>query len=108
AVLHDIENSRNYKHQPLSDGLKFLAAPFAQVGYDIELATWFAGTNVLNVNTHSLPVHADADWSKYKLITLPLYTMFDETIVQKLKDYVSSGGTLVLGYRAGIKDKDHW
>ncbi|MCW7488417.1 beta-galactosidase [Leptospira meyeri] len=108
TILHDIENSRNYKHQPLSDGLKFSPVPFAQVGYDIELATWFAGTNVLNVNSHSLPISADTDWSNYKVLTLPLYTMFDPSIVEKLKNYVAGGGTLVLGYRAGIKDKDHW
>jgi beta-galactosidase len=108
ALLHDIENSRNYKHQPLSDGLKFDPVPFARVGYDIEVATWFAGTNVLNVNTHSLPIHADIDWSSYKVISLPLYTMFDERTVEKLKQYVEKGGTLVLGYRAGIKDQDHW
>ena len=73
ALLHDVENSRNYKHQPLSDGLKFDPVPFARVGYDIELATWFAGSNVLNVNTHSLPIEANVDWSKYKVLSLPLY-----------------------------------
>ncbi len=108
ALLHDVENSRNYKHQPLSDGLKFDPVPFARVGYDIEIATWFAGTSMLNVNTHSLPIAADVDWSRYKLITLPLYTMFDDKIIEKLKHFVHNGGTLVLGYRAGIKDKDHW
>jgi beta-galactosidase len=108
ALLHDIENSRNYKHQPLSDGLKFDPAPFARLGYDIEIATWFAGTNILNVNTHSLPIHADVDWSIYKVISLPLYTMFDDQIVNKLVKYVENGGTLIIGYRAGIKDTDHW
>jgi len=108
ALLHDIENSRNYKHQPLSDGLKFEPVPFAKVGYDIEIATWFAGTSILNVNTHSLPINTEADWSSYKVLSLPLYTMFDETIVEKLKSFVNNGGTLVLGYRAGIKDKNHW
>ncbi|MDZ4725119.1 MAG: beta-galactosidase [Leptospira sp.] len=108
ALLHDVENSRNYKHQPLSDGLKFDPVPFARVGYDIELATWFAGSNVLNVNTHSLPIEANVDWSKYKVLSLPLYTMFDDQIVEKLRSYVENGGILVLGYRSGIKDKDHW
>ncbi|PJZ86673.1 beta-galactosidase trimerization domain-containing protein, partial [Leptospira levettii] len=50
----------------------------------------------------------DMDWSNYKVLTLPLYTMFDPKIVEKLKSYVNQGGTLVLGYRSGIKDKDHW
>ncbi|MCZ8154810.1 MAG: beta-galactosidase [Leptospira sp.] len=108
AVIHDIENARNYKHQPLTDGLKFDPAPFAKVGYDIEMATWFAGTNILNVNTHYLPSRADIDLTKYKLIILPLYTMFEESFVSKLHEYVENGGSLVIGYRAGIKDQDHW
>ncbi|BDA77094.1 beta-galactosidase [Leptospira kobayashii] len=108
AVLHDIENARSYKHQPLSDGLKFSPVSFAQVGYDIEIATWFAGTNVLNANTHSLPAKTDIDFKNYKVITLPLYTMFEDAVIQKLENYVKEGGTLVLGYRAGIKDQNHW
>ncbi|GBF51312.1 beta-galactosidase [Leptospira ryugenii] len=108
AILHDIENVRNYKHQPLSDGLKFEPVPFAKVGYDIEYATWFAASNLLNVNTHSLPIRTDADLSQYKVISLPLYTMFEEEQVERIKAYVRNGGILVLGYRAGIKDKEHW
>lgn len=107
-VLHDIENSRNYKHQPLSDGLKLNPVPFAQVGYDVELATWFAGTNVLNVPTHFHSVNYLKDWNKYRLISLPLYTMYDSEVVEKLNQYVLQGGILVLGYRAGIKAKNHW
>lgn len=108
AVCFDIENARNYKHQPLSDGLKMNPVPFAQVGYDIELATWFAGTNVLNANTHFLSVNTDVDLTQYKVLTLPLYTMFDTKFVEKIDAFVKQGGTLVLGYRAGIKDQDHW
>ncbi|TGN20343.1 beta-galactosidase [Leptospira idonii] len=108
AILHDIENARNYKHQPLSDGLKFSPVPFAQVGYDIEIATWFAGTNVLNVNTHSFPASKDVDWNRYKVISLPLYTVFDDAVVERLSNYVKQGGTLVIGYRSGIKDQNQW
>ncbi|GBF39730.1 beta-galactosidase [Leptospira johnsonii] len=107
AVLHDIENARNFKHQPISSGLKHSPVPFAQVGYDIEMATWFAGLNILNVNAHFLPI-SKADFSKYKVLVLPLYAMIDTSIVKKLEQFVKEGGVLVLGYRAGLKDKNSW
>ncbi|TGL61064.1 beta-galactosidase [Leptospira sarikeiensis] len=107
AVLHDIENARTFKHQPLSSGLKFNPVPFAQVGYDIEMATWFAGINILNVNTHFLPI-SKTDFSKYKVLVLPLYSMVDHSIVKKLEQFVQDGGVLILGYRAGWKDKNSW
>ncbi|PJZ27129.1 beta-galactosidase [Leptospira hartskeerlii] len=107
AVLHDIENARNFKHQPISSGLKHSPVPFAQVGYDIEMATWFAGLNILNVNTHFLPI-SKTNFSKYKVLVLPLYAMVDDLIVKKLEQFVREGGVLVLGYRAGLKDKNSW
>ncbi|EPG74166.1 beta-galactosidase [Leptospira fainei serovar Hurstbridge str. BUT 6] len=107
AVLHDIDNARNFKHQPVSTGLKFSPVPFAQVGYDIEMATWFAGLNVLNVNTHFLPA-ITTNLSRYKVVVLPLYSMVDNRVVEDLRNYVRNGGILVLGYRTGIKDKNGW
>ncbi|TGK11721.1 beta-galactosidase [Leptospira fletcheri] len=107
AVLHDIDNARNFKHQPVSSGLKFSPVPFAQVGYDLEMATWFAGLDILNVNTHFLPA-GETDFFKYKVLVLPLYSMIEEAVVKKLEEYVSAGGTLVLGYRSGAKDKNGW
>lgn len=107
AVLHDIENSRNFKQQPISSGLKFQPAPFAQVGYDVEMATWFSGLNILNVNAHFLPI-SKTNFFKYKVLVLPLYSMVDDSIIEKLKSFVENGGTLVLGYRSGSKDKNSW
>ncbi|PJZ71054.1 beta-galactosidase [Leptospira perolatii] len=107
AVLHDIENSRNFKHQPISSGLMFSPAPFAQIGYDIEMATWYSSLSILNANTHFLPIH-QADFSKYKVIVLPLYSMVDNSTVTKLEKFVTEGGTLVLGFRSGAKDKNGW
>ena len=107
ALVTDIDNVRNYKHQPLTDGLRFEPAPFANVGYDVEIGTWYAGTNILNVNTHLIPSDQIV-LENYKVIILPLYTMFDEGFIEKLEEYVRNGGILVLGYRAGIKEKNHW
>jgi beta-galactosidase len=107
ALIHDIDNSRNYKHQPLSEGLKFSPVPFAKVGYDIEIGTWFSGISALNVNAHLIP-STQKDLHQYKVLVLPLYTMVDPDLVDRLEKFVEEGGTLVLGYRSGIMDKNHW
>ncbi|MDX1959607.1 MAG: beta-galactosidase, partial [Leptospiraceae bacterium] len=107
-ILHDIDNVRNLKHQPISEGLVLKPTSYANVGYDIEFFTWYSGLNILNIATHVLPTSANIDFSKYKLVVLPIYFMSDESIVEKLENYVASGGTLVLGYRSGIKDKNNW
>jgi beta-galactosidase len=106
-ILHDIDNVRNLKHQPISEGLIYKATSYANVGYDFEFFTWYSGLNILNIPTHIRPSVTE-DLSKYKLIVLPIYFMTDETLIEKLEDYVGNGGTLVLGYRSGIKNKDGW
>ncbi|MCB1191315.1 MAG: beta-galactosidase [Leptospiraceae bacterium] len=107
AIIHDIDNVRNLKHQPISEGLKLSPVPFAQVGYDVEIANWYAALNVLNVNTHIVP-SASTDLNKYKVVVLPLYFMMDKEFVETIESYVRNGGILILGYRAGIKDKNGW
>ncbi|MBE7411513.1 MAG: beta-galactosidase [Leptospiraceae bacterium] len=107
AVVHDIENARNFKHQPLSEGLKFSPVPFAQLGYDVEIATWFSGFNILNVNTHLIPANY-SDLYQYKILALPLYSIVSEKFYEKIEDFVSNGGILILGYRSGIKDENLW
>ncbi|MCE9501579.1 MAG: beta-galactosidase, partial [Leptospira sp.] len=107
AVLHDIDNSRNFKHQPLSEGLKFSPVPYAQLGYDVEIATWFSGLSALNVNATLIP-SATENISRYKVLVLPLYSMVDDDFFKKVEEFVRNGGTLVLGYRSGVKDKNNW
>ncbi|EKR91340.1 beta-galactosidase [Leptospira santarosai str. CBC379] len=107
AVVHDIENARNWKHQPISTGLKFSPVPWSQLGYDIEMATWFSGMNVLNVNTHFRPA-SKIDFKNYKIIILPMYTMVDDSVFKRLEQFVREGGTLVLGFRTGAKNQNGW
>jgi beta-galactosidase len=107
ACLHDIENRRNLKHQPISEGLKIEPNEFASVGYDLEFFTQYAGMNVLNVPTHILPTSSDS-LENYKILILPMYFMIDINLVLQLEKYISQGGVLILGYRAGIKDLNGW
>jgi beta-galactosidase len=107
AFIHDIDNVRNLKHQPISEGLKFTPAPFANVGYDIEFFSWFAALNTLNVSAHVVPSNFE-NLERYKVLVLPIYFMYEEKLVERLEKFVSNGGTLILGYRSGIKDKRGW
>ena len=59
-------------------------------------------SNHINVDV----VHADADISGYKLVVAPYLYLLDDGIADKLKAFVSEGGTLVLSYMSGLVDKD--
>ncbi len=107
VLVHDIDNARNLKIQPISKGLQFAPVPYADVGYDIELGTWFSGMNVLNVNTHVRPA-AQVDLSNYKVALLPLYWLTDPDFVLHVEAFVRGGGVRLLGYRAGLKDERGW
>lgn len=107
AVLYDIENVRNLKYQPISEGLTENVNDFMDIGFDKEFFTWYAGLNILNVPTHILPT-SGTDLEKYRMIVLPLYIQTDTEFVKKLEKFVSEGGILVLGYRAGTKMMNGW
>ncbi|HNF14780.1 MAG TPA: beta-galactosidase [Leptospiraceae bacterium] len=107
AVLYDIENVRNLKYQPISEGLTEKVNDFLDIGFDKEFFTWYAGLNILNVPTHILPA-SETDLKKYRMIVLPLYIQTDPEFVKRLENFVADGGILVLGYRSGTKQKNGW
>ncbi|MCB1315021.1 MAG: beta-galactosidase [Leptospiraceae bacterium] len=107
ALIGDIENARNFRQQPVSKGLEFSPLPWLQLGYDIELATWYSGFSVLNVNTHFMQT-GNVDLNQYKVIALPLYAVVDAGFFDRVEQFVRNGGTLILGYRSGWKDPNLW
>ncbi len=52
-------------------------------------------------------VRFEEDWSGYKMLIVPLYFLTSPEINAKLTAYATSGGTLVLDMRAGVKDMDN-
>ncbi|MCX7025122.1 MAG: beta-galactosidase [Spirochaetes bacterium] len=104
CVLHSKDDARLLREQHLSKALKPAGAPdWMNPGYDTELARWFAPYCVLNVNADVKSV-ASVKLEDYSLVSLPLYQMADPAFVERLASWVDSGGTLVLGYRAGARD----
>lgn len=107
AIIYDIDNVRNLKHQPISEGLKYSPVHFAKVGYDLEMVNWYAALNVLNINTHVISSNS-IELHKYKILILPLYIVITREFIEKLEAFVKNGGILILGYRAGMKDNNGW
>jgi len=50
-------------------------------------------------------VFPQGDFSTYKVIVAPSLFVVDKPLVEKLTEFVKKGGTLVLNYRAGVKDE---
>lgn len=46
------------------------------------------------------------DVDKYPFMVAPAYEMLDYTLIEKLKEYVSNGGKLILTTRTGMKDNN--
>ncbi len=105
CLAYSKDDGRVLREQYLSKGLYLEAAPYAQAGYDMEAAKWFAPYAIFGVNADARSVRAmAAGLASYKLVALPLYQMADPAVVDRLADWVSGGGSLVLGYRAGARD----
>jgi len=51
-------------------------------------------------------VHPNADLSRYRLLAAPALHLVDEALAGRLAAYVEAGGVLVLGSRAGQKDRN--
>jgi beta-galactosidase len=103
CVLYDKDNSRLLKEQYLSEGLYNAANEFMQVGYDMEMARYYAPYNLFNVNADVKSVQS-VDLSRYKIISLPLYQMADPAFVERLAKWVNDGGHLILSWRTGARD----
>ncbi|MDX9897306.1 MAG: beta-galactosidase [Spirochaetia bacterium] len=103
CVAYSKDDARLLREQYLSKGLCFRVSPTIQAGYDREAAAWFAPYATLGIGA-DISSTRSIDMDRYKVISLPLYQMADPVLVERLGVWVDSGGTLVLGYRAGARD----
>lgn len=107
CLVFDRDTSRLVREQPLSLGMDNRPVPYMQVGYDAEMARWFAPFVLFNVNA-DIKSTRSVDLRAYKLISLPLYELTDPDFAAKISDWVQQGGTLVLGWRSGSRTLDNW
>jgi beta-galactosidase len=53
-------------------------------------------------------VHPDADYSKYRVVLVPLLYQITRDQAERLSDYIRKGGTAIVSYFSGIADEqDH-
>lgn len=72
--------------------------------YNIEVGNYYNGLKILQRNIDIIPV--ERDLSGYKVVVAPNLHLVDDATVARLRQFVSSGGILVLNYRAGIQNMD--
>jgi len=71
--------------------------------YNQQLHPYYDAIRRLGVNVDV--VFPQSDFSSYKIIVAPALFVVDKPLVSKLTEFVKNGGTLVLSYRAGVKDE---
>ena len=68
--------------------------------HDVEYG-YFKANNDLNIQT----AVSKGDYTGYKIVYMPAYNLVDEKEIEKAKDFVQKGGTLVVTYRSGQRDE---
>lgn len=93
AILYDFDNRWSWAAQPQSHAFNFTD----------EFVRVYEGFHRLNVMTDVISV--DKAFSDYKIVVLPVMQIVDETLLKRLDAFASNGGTVIFGFRSGIKDK---
>ncbi|MEL3970906.1 beta-galactosidase [Rossellomorea oryzaecorticis] len=58
-------------------------------------------------NTSIDVIKYDQDFSDYKVLLLPVAKVMDPELAGRLEEFTKNGGTVVMSYRAGVKDRDN-
>jgi len=95
ALLYDYDNRHSWAAQPQSHAFNFTD----------EFVRLHAGFHKYNVMTDVIDIKRD--FSNYKIIVLPVMQIVDESLLERLKAFSQKGGTVLFGFRSGIKDRDN-
>lgn len=93
ALLYDYDNRWSWAAQPQSHAFDFTA----------EFVRLHAGFHKLGVMTDVIDI--GKDFSPYKVVVLPVMQIVDKGLLSRLETFAAAGGTVVFGFRSGIKDK---
>lgn len=95
AVLYDFDNIWSWRTQRENPGVNFskeiirLYEPFYKQNVAIDV------------------IRYDHDFSNYKILLIPIMKMVDEELAKRLEAFTAAGGTVIMSYRAGVKNKDN-
>ncbi len=95
AVLYDYETVWSWRFQSQSSAFD----------YTEELMRLYTPFHDLNVGMDVLPI--DRDISAYDVVLIPVQQIVDDALGKRLKTFVEAGGTLVMSFRAGIRDRNN-
>lgn len=92
ALLYDYDTIRSWGAQPQSAGFD----------YTSEALRLYEPFHRLNLNLDVIPF--SEDFSRYRVVLLPVQQLADEALALRLEVFASSGGTVVFSYRTGIRN----
>lgn len=95
AVIYDFDNNWSWHYQQQSSKFNFTE----------ELLRLYTPFYELNTNIDVISV--DKDFSKYKVLVVPVMQIIDEELGKRFENFVIEGGKIIFSFRAGIKDKDN-
>lgn len=95
AILYSFDNIWSWKAQPQSTEFDFTN----------ELVRLYTPFHNLNVNMDVIAV--DKDFSKYKVVILPVMKIIDKGLAERLEEFTQKGGIVIFSFRAGIKDENN-
>lgn len=95
AMLYNPDNIFAWKIQPQSTAM------------DIhhEHYRLYQGFKLLNVPIDVIDIRQDV--SQYEILLVPAPFLLTKSQIDKLEQFIKNGGTVISGYRAGIKDNDN-
>ena len=95
AVLYDYDNNWSWHIQQQS----------AEFNFTQELVRLYAPFYRLNANIDVVSI--EKDFSRYRVIIVPVMQVIDEELGRRFEAFARNGGTIIFSFRAGIKDRDN-
>jgi beta-galactosidase len=92
AVVYDYDSRFALQVQPTNVAL----------GHEATVHSWYAALRKLGLGVDVVP--AGRDLSDYRLVVAPSLPVVAEPVAARLQEYVDSGGTLVVGPHAGVRE----
>lgn len=92
AILYSSDQEYSLKNQPQSDGFH----------YYNQIKSFHQAFTSLGVGTNIISQYDE--FSNYQVIIVPTLFVCDESVVERLYEFVEHGGTVVITNRSGVKD----
>ncbi len=95
AVVHDYEHLWSHRFQPHNPGFSYTEL---LQRYYTALATWGVSPAVTSL---------EGALESARLVVLPAYSLVDSDTAARIERFVTAGGTVIVTYRSGIRDRNN-